>query len=78
MKIYILQRNSNIFLYKVLGLLHFESCENWMATVQMLSRELLNERVLSTGEPCIGEYVTLLQSFDRGTLSIHWYISQTF
>ena len=32
--------------------------------------------VLSAGEPCPCEYVTLLQSFRRGTLSIHWYIAQ--
>ena len=31
-----------------------------------------------TGEPCTCEYVTLLQSFHRGTLSIHWYIAQNF
>ena len=33
---------------------------------------------LSTGEPCTCEYVTLLQSFQRDTLSIHWYIAQSF
>ena len=31
------------------------------------------ERVLSTGEPCACECVTLLQSSHRGTLSIYWY-----
>ena len=36
--------------------------------------KLCNKRVLSTGEPCTCEYVTLLQSFHRGTLSIHWYM----
>ena len=40
--------------------------------------KLLNERVLSTGEPCTCEYVTLLQSFHRGILSIHWYVAQDF
>ena len=40
--------------------------------------KLLNERALSTGEPCTCEYVALLQSFHRGTLSIHWYIAQNF
>ena len=41
--------------------------------------KLLNERALSTEEPCTCKYVTLLQSFHRGTLSIiHWYIAQFF
>ena len=31
---------------------------------------------MSNGEPCTSEYVTLLQSFHRGTLRIHWYIAQ--
>ena len=38
--------------------------------------KLLTERNLITGEPCTCEYVTLLQSFHRGPLSIHWYIAQ--
>ena len=33
----------------------------------------MNERALSTGESGTCDYVTLLQSFRRGTLSIHWY-----
>ena len=41
-------------------------------------QKLCNKRVLSTGEPCTCEYLTLLQSFHRGTLSIHWYIAQNF
>ena len=52
----------NFFLQKVLGLLHFGSCQNCK----------------SSGEPCTCEYITLLQSFHRGTLSIHWYIAQNF
>ena len=48
---------------------------NVVAEIQL---KLLNERALSTGEPCSCEYVTLLQSFHRGTLSIHWYIAQNF
>ena len=40
--------------------------------------KLLNEKVLSTGEPCTCECVTLLQSFHRDTLSIHWSIAQNF
>ena len=27
---------------------------------------------------CTREYVSLLQSFHRGALSIYWYIAQTF
>ena len=48
---------------------------NVVAEIQL---KLLNERALSTGEPCSCEYVTLLQSFHRGTLSINWYIAQKF
>ena len=40
--------------------------------------KILNERVLSTGESCTSEYVTFLQSYERGTLSIHWYVAQSF
>ena len=43
-----------------------------------IKSKLLYERVLNTGEPCTCEYVTLLQSFHRGTLSIRWYIAQNF
>ena len=38
----------------------------------------LNERVLSTREPCTYEYVSLLQSFNRVTLIINSYIAQNF
>ena len=38
----------------------------------------MNERFLRTGEQCTCEYVTLLQFFHRGTLSVHWYIPQNF
>ena len=40
--------------------------------------KLLNERALSTVAPCTSEYVTLLQSFHRSTLSMHWYIAQIY
>ena len=50
----------NFFLQKVLGLLHFGSSQNW---------KLWNKRVLSTGEPCTCEYVTLLQSFHTSTFN---------
>ena len=49
------------------------SSANIAAEIQF---ELLNERA---EEPCTCKYVTLLQSFHRGTLSIiHWYIAQFF
>ena len=43
-----------------------------------IHRKLCNERLLSPAEPCTCEYVTLLQSFHKGTLSIYWYIAQNF
>ena len=51
----------------------FSETLNIVAEIQF---KLLNEKVLSTGEPCTCEYVPLLQSFRRGTLSIYWYIAQ--
>ena len=69
------------FLQKVLFLLHFASCQNCMSSAKLATenhQKLCNKRVLSTGEPCACEYVTLLQSFHRGTLNIHWYIAQNF
>ena len=71
----------NFFLQKVLFLLHFGSCQNCMSSANLVAeihQKLCNKRVLSTGEPCTCEYVTLFQSFHRGTLSIHWYIAQKF
>ena len=71
----------NFFLQKVLFLLHFGSCQNCMSSANLVAenhQKLCNRRVLSTGEPCTCEYVTLFQSFHRGTLSIHWYIAQNF
>ena len=71
--------NTKFFLQKVLGLLSFGSCPNCMGSANIFAEiqfKLLNERALSTREPCACEYVTLLQSFHRGTLSIHWYIVQ--
>ena len=71
----------NSFLQKVLFLPHFGSCKNRLSsanTVAQIHQKLCNRRALSTGEPCTCESVTLLQSFHRGTLSIHWYIAQNF
>ena len=73
--------NSNFFLQKVLFLLHFGCCQNCMISANVVTeihKKLCNKRALSTEEPCICEYVTFLQSFDRDTLSIHWYIAQNF
>ena len=71
----------NIFLQKVQFLLHFGSCKNCMSSANLVSeihQKLCNTSVLSIGEPCTCEYVTLIQSFHRGALSIHWYIAQNF
>ena len=71
-----LQWNSTFFLQKVLGLLHFGSCQNWMSSANLVAEihyKLWNKRALSTGETCTWEYVTLPQSFHRGTLSMHKY-----
>ena len=71
----------SFFLQKVLLLLHFGFCQNCMRSANLLAenhQKLYNKTVLSAGEPCTCEYVTLLQSFHRGTLSIHWYIAQSF
>ena len=46
--------------------------------VTEIHQKLCKNRALSTGEPCTCEYVTLLQSAHRGTLSIYWYIAQNF
>ena len=73
--------NTKFFLPKVLALLNFESWQNGMSSVNLVKEihlKLLNERALSSGEPCTCEYVTLFQSFYRGALSIYWYIAQTF
>ena len=69
----------NFFLQKVLFLLHFGSCQNCMNSANLVAeyhQKLCNGRVMSTEEPNTCEYVTLLQSFHRGTLSIRWYIAQ--
>ena len=69
----------NFFLQKVLFFLHFGSCQNCVSSGNLVAgihQKLCNKRVLSNGEPCTCEYVTLLQSFHRFTLSIHQYIAQ--
>ena len=79
-----LQWNTISFLQKVLDLLQFGSCQNNMNSVNLVAaidKKLWNERALEckgTGEPCICEYVTLLQSFHWDTLSIYWYRAQKF
>ena len=74
-----LQWNTNLSLQKVLDLLRFGPCPNRINSTNIVAEirfKLLNERVLSTREPCTCGYVTLLQSFHRATLSMHWYIAQ--
>ena len=43
--------------------------------VEEIYYKFCNKRALNTGEPRTCEYVTLLQSIDRGKLSIHWHIA---
>ena len=46
--------------------------------VAEIRQKLSNKKALTTGGPCTCEYVTMLQSFHRGKLIIHWYIAQNF
>ena len=74
-----LQRSTKFFLQKILGLQYFGSCQNCKSSAKLVGeihQKLWNKRALSTEEPCTCQYVTLLQSFHRGTLSIHWYLAQ--
>ena len=74
-----LQWNTKFPLQKVLGVLYFGSCQNCMSSANLIAEihwKLCNKKDLSTGGPCTCEYVTLLQPFHRGTVSIHWYIAQ--
>ena len=74
-----LQRNTKLSLQKVLDVLSFGSYTNCISFANIVAEiqfKFLKEGVLSTGEPCTCEYVTLLQSFHRGILSIHSYMAQ--
>ena len=69
--------NTKFFLQDV----HFGSCQNCMSSLNLvaeINQKLCNKRALSTGKPCTCEYVALLQTFHRGTLSMHWQIAQNF
>ena len=71
----------NCFPQKVLSLLKSKTWQNCMSSANLVPEiqfKLSNDRALSTGEPCTCEYVTFLQSFHRGALSIHCYIAQNF
>ena len=46
--------------------------------VTEIQLKLSNERALSTGESSFCEYVTLLQSFHRSTLSKYLHFAQNF
>ena len=75
------QRNTKFSLLKVLGTLSFRPCPNCISSANLVAEiqlELLNEGALSTEEPCTCEYVTFVQSFYRGTISLHWYLAQNF
>ena len=76
-----LQCNTIFFLQRVLSNLHFGPCQNCMSSenlVEEIHQKLWNIKALSTGEPYTCGNVTLLRSFHRDTLSIHWQITQTF
>ena len=76
-----INRNTKFYFQKALGLLHFGSCQNCLSSANLVAEihlKLWNKRALSIGEPCTSEYVTLLQWFHRGTLSIYWCIAQNF
>ena len=58
----IFNETSKFSLRQILSLLRFGSCQNWMTTANLVAEtqlKLLNERVLSTEEPCTSKYVTL-------------------
>ena len=48
-----------------------ELCMKSANVVAEIEFKFLYEKALSTGEPCTCEYVALIWSFHRGTLSIH-------
>ena len=57
-----LQLITKILLQKVPGLLHFESCQNFMSTANRVAEiqlKLLNEK-----KPLTYEYLTFLQSYN--------------
>ena len=62
-------------------LLNLGSSKNCMSSAKLVAEtqpKYLNERASSIGEPSACDYVDFLQSFYRGTLSIHWSITQMF
>ena len=76
-----LQCNTIFFLQRVLSHLHFGPCQNCMSSENLaeeIHQKRWNIKALSTGEPYTCGNVTLLQSFHRDTLSIHWQITQNF
>ena len=75
---FFVQWNTKFSLLKVLGTLSFRPSANCISSANLVAEiqlELLNERALSTGEPRTCEYVTFVQSFYRGAISLHWYLT---
>ena len=68
-----LQRNTTNFFFRNLCTSYILDLAKNVLALRTLPQ---NKRALSTGDPCTCEYVTLLQSFRRGALSIHWCIAQ--
>ena len=63
-------KHLDFFLQKVLGFQNLGSCQNCMNSANPVSETLLklsNQRALNPGKPCTCEYVTLSQSFHKGT-----------
>ena len=54
------------------------NCMSSASLIGEIHQKLCNRKGLSTGEPCICEYVTLLQSFHGCILSVHWYLGHNF
>ena len=56
----------------------FYSTASFISARNIISYLLREKLYFLVNQPCTCEYVTLLQSFHRSTLSKHWYIAQNF
>ena len=60
----------SFFLPKILGLLLSRFCQNCINSANLVAKnqaEMLEWKILKTGQPCTCEYVTLHKSFHRDT-----------
>ena len=63
-------KHSVFFLPKILGLLLSRFCQNCINSANLVAKnqaEMLEWKILKTGQPCTCEYVTLHKSFHRDT-----------